>query len=79
MNIVLPYLYEFVGSAILTYNFGMSGGEITTPKAPSGGFVMLKLYLIALWLCWNNSPAQFNGAIALADVFIIKKKEKSTK
>jgi len=36
------------------------------------GDVTLHLYLIALWLVWNNGPAQFNCAISFAEMFMSK-------
>ena len=56
------YAYEFGGTALLVFASNMKGG--------SWGI----LYVIALWVCWEQSCAHFNSAISLATLFFNVKK-----
>jgi len=54
----LPYFYEFIGTALITFSFGMSGDKAVAEDFISGlGESTIYLYLIALWLVWNNGPS----------------------
>ena len=69
----LPYIYEFIGTAMITFSFGMTGDKAIATDVYAGlGEITIYLYLIALWLVWNNGPSQFNCSIAFAEIFIQK-------
>lgn len=63
-SMITPLLYEFFGTAIVTYSFNLSAGNY---------FVRACAYLIGWLLAANVSGAHFSPATTLA-VFIYEKK-----
>jgi hypothetical protein len=54
----IPYIYEFIGTALITFSLGMAGDEALARNFADGfGEATIYLYLIALWLVWNNGPS----------------------
>jgi hypothetical protein len=66
-------MYELIGTALVTYGFFMSNKNDVEPLTFGFSIVQSNLFtltLVALWIVWENGPAQFNMAIGFAEIFV---------